>query len=154
MMENERLHPGETGLVQLRLQEPLAVLPRDPFVISPMNLHGVIGGGKILETPKEKFRAANAEKTLAYLQPLQRDDVKSIISLYFLKFPSRPVTVEEIASATGFPVETIQGAIKSRMRTGKLLHLDGRGYFDRGRYELLKNQVGEGHERDPFPGCL
>ena len=105
MMENERLHPGETALVQLRLQEPLAVLPRDPFVISPMNLHCVIGGGKILETPKEKFRAAKAEKTLAYLQPLQREDVKSILGLYFSKFPSRPVTAEEISSATGFPVE-------------------------------------------------
>jgi selenocysteine-specific elongation factor len=141
MMENERLHPGETALVQLRLQEPLAVLPRDPFVVSPMNLHCVIGGGKILETPKEKFRAAKAEKTLAYLQPLQREDVKGILSLYFSRFPSRPVTVEEIASSTGFPVETIQAAIKTRMRTGKMLYLDGRGYFDRVRYEFAKSQV-------------
>jgi len=141
MMENERLHPGETALVQLRLQEPLAVLPRDPFVISPMNLHCVIGGGKILETPKEKFRATKSEKTLAYLQPLQRGDVKSVISLYFAKFSNRPVTAEEISSATGFPMERIQEAIKSRMRTGKLLHLDGRGYFDRGRYEVLKRQL-------------
>ncbi len=141
MMENERLHPGETALVQLRLQEPLAVLPRDPFVISPMNLHCVIGGGKILETPKEKFRATKSEKTLAYLQPLQRGDVKSVISLYFAKFSNRPVTAEEISSATGFPMERIQEAIKSRMRTGKLLHLDGRAYFDRGRYEVLKRQL-------------
>jgi selenocysteine-specific elongation factor len=143
MMENERLHPGETGLVQLRLQESLAVLPRDPFVISPMNLHAVIGGGRILEIPKEKFRASKAEKTLAYLQPLQREDVKSIISLYFLKFPSRLVTVEEITSTTGFPAESVQAGIKSKMRSGKLLHLDGRRYFDRSRYELLKKQVVE-----------
>ena len=104
-MENQRLHPGETGLVQLRLQEPLAVLPRDPFVISPMNLHVIVGGGKILETPKEKFRTVNAEKTLGYLQPLQRDDIKSIIALYLLRFPNRPVSAEEIVSATGFPAE-------------------------------------------------
>jgi selenocysteine-specific elongation factor len=141
MMENERLHPGETALVQIRLQEPLAVLPRDPFVISPMNLHCVIGGGKILETPKEKFRAIKSEKTLAYLQPLQKGDVKSVISLYFVKFSSRPVTAEEISSTTGFPVESIEKAIKSRIRTGKLLYLDGRGYFDRGRYEVLKRQL-------------
>jgi selenocysteine-specific elongation factor len=141
MMQNELLSPGETGLAQIRLQEPLAVLPRDTFVISPMNLHAVIGGGKILEAPNEKFRAANAGKTLGYLQPLQRGDAKSIISLYFLRFPSRPVTAEEIVSATGLPVERVQAEIKSRMRAGKLLYLDGRGYFDRGRYEVLKRQL-------------
>jgi selenocysteine-specific elongation factor len=143
MMENERLHPGETGLVQLRLYEPLAFLPRDPFVISLVNLHSVIGGGTILEIPKEKFRAANAEKTLGYLQPLQRDDVKSVISLYLIKYPSRPVTAEEIASATGFHVESIQAAISSKMRTGKLLYMEGRGYFDKGLYKLLKNRLVE-----------
>jgi len=141
MMENELLRPGETGLVQLRLQEPLAVLPRDPLVISPMNVNSVMGGGRILETPKEKFRAAKAEKTLAYLQPLQRNDVKSIISLYFSKFPSRPVTVEEIASATGLAAESVQAAIRSTLRAGRLLHLDGRGYFDKSHYELLKRQL-------------
>ena len=141
IMQDELLSPGETGLAQLRLQEPLAVLPRDTFVISPMNLHAVIGGGRILEAPNEKFRAANAEKTLGYLQPLQRDDAKSIISLYFLRFPSRPVTAEEVVSATGLPADRVQAEIKSRMRAGKLLYLDARGYFDRGRYEVLKRQL-------------
>jgi selenocysteine-specific elongation factor len=141
MMENGRLHPGETGLVQLRLPEPVAVVPRDPFVISPMNLPVVVGGGTILETPKEKFRTAKSEKTLAYLRHLRRDDVKSVISLYFLKSSARAVTAEEICSATGFPLERVQAAIKSKIRAGKLLYLDGRGYFDRGRYEALKRQL-------------
>ena len=119
-MENQRLHPGETGLVQLRLQEPLAVLPRDPFVISPMNLHVIVGGGKILETPKEKFRTVNAEKTLGYLQPLQRDDIKSIIALYLLRFPNRPVSAEEIVSATGFPAETGPDGDQIKNEGGKI----------------------------------
>ena len=141
MMENDRLHPGETGLGQLRLQEPVAVLPRDPLVISPLNLHCVIGGGKVLETTKEKFRSAKAEKTLGFLHPLQRDDVKSIVSLYLMKFSSRPVTEEEIASATGFPRERIGVEIKSRVRAGKVLRVDGRGFYDRSRYESLKRQI-------------
>lgn len=141
VMENVRIHPGETALVQLRLSEPLAVLPRDPFVVSPMNLHTAIGGGKILETPKQKFRAANAEKTLDYLYPLHKDDLKSIVSLYLSKFPSRPVTAEELAASTGFPAERVQAEIKSRLRAGKLLHLEDGGYFDRTRYEFVKSQL-------------
>jgi len=140
-LEQELLHAGETGLVQLRLQESLAVLPGDPFVISPMNVHCVIGGGKILETSREKFRTAKAEKTLAYLQLLQTEDVKSIVRLYLSRFPNRPVPAEEVASATGFPTEAIQTVIKSMLRAGKLLHFEDRGYFDKGRYEALKIQV-------------
>ncbi|MEW6138024.1 MAG: selenocysteine-specific translation elongation factor [Thermodesulfobacteriota bacterium] len=141
MMENNRLYPTETGLVQLRLQEPLAVLPRDPLVISPLNLRCVIGGGKVLETTKEKFRRAKAEKTLGLLHPLQREDVKSIVSLYLLKFSSRPVTEEEIVSATGFPRERVGAEIQSRMRAGKVLRVDSRGFYDRSRYESLKRQI-------------
>jgi len=141
MMENERLHPGETSLVQIRLQQPLSVLPGDPFVISPMNLHAVVGGGRILETPKEKFRKVKAEQTLNYLQPLQKGDVKTIVRLYLLKFSSRPVTAEEIISATGFPAEKINAEIKSRTRAGKLVDLSGRGYFDRSRFEQLKKKL-------------
>jgi selenocysteine-specific elongation factor len=141
MMQKERLHAGETGLVQLRLQEPLAVLPRDPFVVSLMNRQGVIGGGKILETSKEKFRLAKAEKTLAYLQPLQSLDVKSVVNHYFSRFAGRLVTADEIASATGIPIKDIQRVMESGRRAGRLLHLEGRGYFDKRRYEALKIQL-------------
>ncbi len=78
-----------------------------------------------------------------YLQPLQRDDVKSVIGLHLIKYPSRPVTAEDIASATGFSVESIQAAINSKMRTGKLLYLEGRGYLDKSLYELLKSRLVE-----------
>jgi selenocysteine-specific elongation factor len=154
MMQNERLYPGETGLVQLRLQEPLAVVPRDPFVIAPMNLHTVVAGGKVLEVPREKFRSSKAEKTLSYLQSLRRDDVQGVISLHASKVPGRPVTAAEIASATGLPPESIQAAIDSRMRSGKLLYLEGSGYFEKAQYKILKTQlleVAKGiFSKDPF----
>ena len=138
IMEKDHLQPGETGLVQFRLQQQIAVPPRDPFVISPINFHRIIGGGIILETPREKFRAAKAEKTLPYLQPLQRKNVKRVVSLYFSRCANRPVTAEEIASYTGFAVEEIQAAIRSKTLKGKLLDLEGRGYFEKARYESLK----------------
>jgi selenocysteine-specific elongation factor len=143
MMEKKRLDQGETGLVQFRFREPVAVLPRDSYVISPMNLHTVIGGGKILETSKEKFRTVKAENTLAYLEPLQKDDVKSVARLYFLKFPNRPVSAEEISSGTGLSMDGIHAEIESRLKAGKLLHLNGHGYFVRARYELLKKKLVE-----------
>lgn len=140
-MESEGLQPGETGLVQLRLREALAVSPRDPFVISPRTVHAVIGGGRILEAPREKFRIANAEQTLRYLQPLRMEDVRSIVSLYGLKFPHRPVAAEEIIAATGLPAERVREELETRIRSGNMLCLAGKGYFERRRYNQLKRQL-------------
>ncbi len=87
LMTRDRLYPGETGLVQFRLDDPLAVIPRDPFVIGPMNYNSVIGGGTIIEPTQEKFRAVKVEKVLAYLRPLRRNDLKTVTGLYFRGAP-------------------------------------------------------------------
>jgi selenocysteine-specific elongation factor len=143
LMEKRRLDPGENGLVQFRLQEPLALLPQDPFVVSPMNLHSVVAGGTILEVAKEKYRVVKTGKIVPYLQPLQRGDVKSVTNLFFLKFSNRPITASEIARSTGFPVESIEAEIASKMRSGELIRFGGSGFFSRSRYEALKKQLGE-----------
>jgi len=139
MMQKERLHAGENGLVQFRLEKQVPVFPKDAFVITPMNQQCILGGGQILETTKEKFRARKAMKALSYLQPLQRQDVNSSVSQYFPKFPNRPVSVEEIALATGFPMESIRRVIASKMQNRELIFLEGRGYYDGACYESAKN---------------
>jgi selenocysteine-specific elongation factor len=141
IMQKGQINPGETGLVQLRFQEPLAVLPKDAFVISPMNQHCIIGGGKILEISKEKFRTAKAEKTLGYLEPLQKEDIKSFLSIYFSQFPNRPVTAEEIEFATGFPLDRIRKAIAQLVKVGELLSMPGQTYCEKAQYDLLKNKT-------------
>jgi selenocysteine-specific elongation factor len=143
VMKGERLNPGETGLVQFRLQEPLAVLPRDSFVISPMNRNTIIGGGLILELSREKFRAIKAEKTVGYLQPLHQGDLKTVVPLFFQRCPSRAVSIDEMIRGTGFPEEKIRKEVESRVRSGELIDLEGRGFFPKARYGLLKKKLME-----------
>lgn len=119
------------------------MLARDPFVISRMNLHGVVGGGTILEVAKEKYRAAKTAKIVPYLQPLQRGDVKSVTDLFFLKHPNRPLTAAEIARSTGFPLESIETRIAAKMKSGELMRLGPRGCFSRARHEALKKRLAE-----------
>jgi selenocysteine-specific elongation factor len=140
IMQKELLNPGESELVQLRLPEPIAVSPRDCFIISPINQHCVIGGGQILETANVKFRAGKAEKILNYLQPLQKEDVSCLLSRYFSKFPDRPVSAQEIISNSGFSPESIRAAIESQVRVGELLNFGGR-YYDKERYEGTKCEL-------------
>lgn len=143
MMNGKRLGPGETGLIQFRLEQPLAVLPRDPFVICPMNYNTVIGGGMVLEATREKFRSVKAENSLAYLHPLHQNDVQTVTNLFFEKFPNRPVTVDEIAGQTGFPSGGIFKVIQLKKKLGELIELENRGFFLKVRYEELKRQLPE-----------
>jgi selenocysteine-specific elongation factor len=137
IMEQDRLRPGdETGLVQFRLQEPLPVLPGDPYVISGLNSVGIMGGGNILETTREKFRAVKKEKDVSYLRALGEKDVSKVTELFLLKYANRPVSAEEIASS-GLPIEKIEAEVKSGVKTRKLIVLEGRGYFPRNDYETL-----------------
>ncbi len=141
LMEKEQLEPGERGLAQFRLMKPVAALPRDRFVISPLNLQTVIGGGAVLEIAREKFRAVKAERTLPYLQSLQNDDLKVIVDHFFERSLHRLVTAEELARNTGFPSEEVEVEIRTKVEKGDLVSFEDRGFFGRIRYQTLKRQM-------------
>ncbi|MBP8645657.1 MAG: hypothetical protein KBH99_06005 [Syntrophobacteraceae bacterium] len=89
-----------------------------------MNLHRVVGGGIILEVSKEKYWMVKSGKIVSYLQPLQQCDVKSLMELFFQKFPNRiPLIAFEIVRSTGFPLERIEAEVTSIMKSGELHRL-------------------------------
>lgn len=141
IINKKKIRPGQRGLVQFRLIKRIAALPRDPFVICPLNINNVIGGGKILEIAAEKFRAVKAEKTIPYLMALQQSDLKAVIDLFFNKNPIRPVTENEISQNTGFSIEEIEKAIKSKLENGDLYCFEDRGFFGKSHYNALKNRL-------------
>ncbi|MBU1902662.1 MAG: selenocysteine-specific translation elongation factor, partial [Proteobacteria bacterium] len=55
LMDKENLAPGEEGLAQLRLMKPVVAIPGDPFVICPLNIQSIMGGGRALEITWEKY---------------------------------------------------------------------------------------------------
>ena len=143
IINKKEIKPGERGLVQFRLMNRMAALPRDPFVICPLNIKNVIGGGKILEIAAEKFRAVQAEKTIPYLMALQQSDLKAVIDLFFNKKLIRPVTENEISQNTGFSIEEIEKAIKSKLENGDLYYFEDQGFFGKAHYNALKNKLHE-----------
>ncbi len=63
LMERETLAPGESGLVQFRLERPTAALARDPFVMCSVDLEALLGGGIVLEVSGQKYRERKASKS-------------------------------------------------------------------------------------------
>jgi len=138
IMEKEQLDPGERGLVQFRLMKPVPALPGDPFVISLLNVQTVIGGGKVIEIPRGKYRQARASTTLPYLKALQENNLKGFVEHLFASDLRRPVTSGELSRYTGFPVIEMESEIRERVKDGQLMSFKGRGVFRRELYQELK----------------
>ena len=141
IMEEEQVKPGERGLVQFRLIKPVPALPGDPFVICPLNLRAVIGGGLVLEIPLEKYRAARAATTIPYLRALQNGNLKSVIDHFFDRNISHPFTAADIARKTGFQIKEVEAEVRLRVKIGEILYFEGRGFFGKDRYEALKESL-------------
>jgi selenocysteine-specific elongation factor len=56
MLGQDRLEPGESAFVQIRLEEPTLALPGDRFIIRQYSPMLTIGGGEILDAVPEKHR--------------------------------------------------------------------------------------------------
>ena len=142
-MEHHEIYPGQTCLAQIRLKDPVAVCPQDAFLISPMNHNRVIGGGKVLELSRDKFRKIKAQSTLAYLKPLQNSDVKGVIQNYFTRFPYSPVTPDSIRQMTGLPADEILKQLKLGAKHGKYINLNELGYLDKNGLAALETRLME-----------
>lgn len=142
-MEYHEICPEQICLAQIRLKEPVSVCPRDPFLVSPMNHSRVIGGGKVLELSRDKFRPIKAQSTLAYLKPLQNSDVKGVIQQHSIRFPYNPVTPAYICQATGLPADEIFKQLKLAAKHGRLINFNELGYLDKNGLAALETRLME-----------
>jgi selenocysteine-specific elongation factor len=59
LLGQERLNPGESALVQIRLEQPTFALPGDRFIIRQYSPMITIGGGQILDAFPEKHQRSD-----------------------------------------------------------------------------------------------
>jgi selenocysteine-specific elongation factor len=138
LMEKQSLQPGEHGLAQLRLMKPVAAMPRDPFVVCPLNLNTVMGGGSVLEIPREKYRVVKAERTPSYLSALKSSDLPNCVQQFFDAHPDQLLVPVELARTFGFSVDETTALLKEKQRAGEILTFRDRGFFSKKRFEQLK----------------
>jgi len=137
-MEKDSLDPGETGLVQLRPAKPIAALPRDVFVITPLNSNRVVAGGCVLETTKEKFRASKSRGFLSVLQALRKKNLAEYLKHIPDGNPGVLFTAKGLALKTGFPGSHFESLIAARVRQGEWIYFKGLGATEKKHWSALK----------------
>ena len=121
LLDKEEIGPGESGYVQLRLEEEIAVRRGDKFVVrfySPME---TIGGGVILEpNPVKKKRFQ--EETIEELKQKESGSSADVIALHVKQHGDTMVTLQELAKLTALSMDEVTEDVKELEREG-IVHI-------------------------------
>lgn len=147
VMAGNRLEPGQTGLVQLRLRQRLSARPGDACLIGPLNRRIVIAGGTVLETPRDKYRAVKAVGVIPYLEALRAGDPAAALRRFFARHGDRPVGLEEMTRLSGFPPTLLRPQIEMALAAGELVAIENVGLFSQPRLQTLQTRVLETTEQ-------
>ena len=122
-IENLRyINPGESRLVQLRLEEPIAVLPGDRFIIRSYSPQVTIGGGVIIDALPDKHRIRDRQAR-ARLTRLESADIRERIAILIEMAGARALTAGELAARTGATDGQITRETAELVRAGRAMEV-------------------------------
>ena len=143
LLDKEEIGPGESGYVQLRLEEEVAVRRGDRFVVrfySPME---TIGGGVILEpnpTIKRRFQTEVIEE----LKRKESGSTADVLELHIRKYKETMVTAAELAKVTALSMEEVETDLAELQEAGQILTFPMRKdvyVWHREDYQTQKDRV-------------
>jgi selenocysteine-specific elongation factor len=128
VLDQHSLEPGGTALCQIRLEDPIVVVPGDPFILrlhSPLHL---LGGGSILGTSEYRLKAGK-DFVIERLQK-KEDAVDSLheqIVLAIQENRFQPKTLREIATKVNRVAAEIEEEVQKLTESGELIVVKGKG---------------------------
>ena len=119
LLDKEEIGPGESGYVQLRLEEEIAVRRGDKFVVrfySPME---TIGGGVILE-PNPGVKKRFHQDVIDELKRKESGSVADVIELHIRERGKTLITLAELAKMTALSEQEIREAAEELKSQGQI----------------------------------
>lgn len=119
LLDKEEIGPGESGYVQLRLEEEIAVRRGDKFVVrfySPME---TIGGGVVLE-PNPGVKKRFQENVIEELKRKESGSSADVIELHVKEHGDTMVTLAELAKLTALSLEEVKTDVEELKGQGNV----------------------------------
>lgn len=112
LLDKEEIGPGESGFVQLRLEEEIALRRGDKFVVrfySPME---TIGGGVVLEPNPQKKRRFQQD-VIEELKRKESGSSEDVIEMHVKVHADTMITIAELAKLTALSVDEVTADVNS-----------------------------------------
>lgn len=116
------LAPGEKGLVEIRLAQPVVAVRGDRFVVRRPSPPLTLGGGEILDPMWRRRRG----RSLAQALPRLESETKAL-RLWVLEQAEQGATAEALASRLGQRPKAVAKILDGLVKEGHLLRVDARG---------------------------
>jgi selenocysteine-specific elongation factor len=159
LLDREELNPGESGFVQLRLEEPVVALPNDRFVIRGSGVIQTLAGGVILDVHPSKHKR-NAPSVIEDLTILREGSHEEAIAQHINHSQMGGIAFEDLLKRVAMSSTEVQTILKKLIERGSALLIDPEKMkvIDTHSYQRLRGmafvQLKEFHQRFPMKSGL
>jgi selenocysteine-specific elongation factor len=124
LLEGKQLEPGAEAFAQLRLTEPLLLVPGDRFIIRQFSPVITIGGGVVVDAfPIPKLKGEGRERLLrATLGGDQEEVLRARIARRLIP----GISIEQLLAETGWSEEVVRARVESSVKSGASVKFGGR----------------------------
>jgi selenocysteine-specific elongation factor len=123
LLERETFAPGETQLVQLRLESPLASRYGDRFIIRHYSPLYTMGGGRVIDPAPNKSRRVKMELATR-LRALAGDDPVALTEQVIWLQSTRGIKQSEGFIRTGLSDKTLSKSLAQLSSLGRIVNID------------------------------
>jgi selenocysteine-specific elongation factor len=140
LMNKEKLLPGESCFIQMKLQNSVALLPYDRYILRALNPVDTIGGGIILEVGPEKYRSSRDE-SIEYLELLDRRNIYEMVESSIKKESLATVKTSELAKKFYTTQREIDEACIHLLREGRILFIEDGSLIHKKSVGYLEKEI-------------
>ncbi len=124
LMPGDEIEPGTKAYIQVQLEEPVAVLPGDHYVIRSYSPVRTVGGGRILN-PLPRKRKRTRPEMWQELELLAKGEPQELVELHIKKADLRGLTPLEISIRSGMYGKALVKLLDRLTGARKIIRLEG-----------------------------
>jgi selenocysteine-specific elongation factor len=122
ILEGKQVKPGETAFVQLRLTEPVLLVPGDRFILRQFSPVVTIGGGTVVDTaPLARSRTRKRpESVVGTLRDLQQANPEQVMYARVARQEEQGLTLRDALSQTGWHPSQVAAVATALVKSGRV----------------------------------
>ncbi len=150
LLDQEELRPGESGWVQLRLDQPIAAVRGERCIVRQPSPGLTVGGGVVVDTHPARHRRFRPE-VVAALETLARGTPDQLILQVLGDGPPR--LWDEVIAATGISATLAHEGLHTLQADGRALQLTTQVVIAAAGWQRLESRLGAAlqHYHKRFP---
>ncbi len=124
LLEAGEVAPGQTTPVEVRLEKPVAVLPRDRYVVRTYSPIRTIGGGEILDVDPPRLKRLSGLASAA-VERLRAEEPGAVVAHLLERAGTRGLSLQELRQRSPLGHEGFEALLEEMRRAGQVVALDG-----------------------------